>query len=746
MGFWKSGVLFDSLALGAIAANVLSSFGYDVGKTVLGKLIEGPLPDSDLPGDQHLGLARRSALHDAAAFVGHSMAAELGPRSPWFTAFMEQWKAGTIFERPLFELRDTPHHDWLAGYFHAIADRGIFDKLVDQVDITDDDVARLLGNEADSLLSELLNDRFCTWVKNHVSPSEPPAVFQHGSQAGWLIAPDRPSRITFFQAYCVFLTERLKSDEQSFRAFALKAIAEVVKHDGGTFETEEIVRLVKRGVEEALTQRFIDIRNYLGHQFVAVSSQLAKIQLRLNEQVQIVQGIQATLGQLYPLVRHQVPPPCADFSGRRDERYEIGSRLQRGRGAVIVGLRGLGGVGKTELALKIAEEIGSSFPDGQLFIDLQGASQCPLSAEEAMTGLLQPQAVTEKLPEGPALANLFRTLFSGKRLILILDNARDAEQVRQLLLPEPAVVVVTSRWRFHVPGLEVFEIDKLPRTVSKEMLLTICPRIGDSADELAEACGDLPLALRLVGSALNQRPMLSVGSFLARLKSSRLAELDAAAADAGESSVTTTLKISYELLADRPEKDLQACLRTLAVFPSDFDAQAACAVFGTTERHAEDCLAALCSAGLISYVDQLQRFSLHDLTREFLQEISTDHEVRAAACRHAKYYSRLLAYFGQLYLNKNDDLLVVLFGFDLERRNIEAGQKWAATNAENDHEMARVAAFYPALAMQILLLRLTPAERISWCKAALPAARGLGIRPIEGIRVVSTWQRTPGNR
>jgi hypothetical protein len=134
---------------------------------------------------------------------------------------------------------------------------------------------------------------------------------------------------------------------------------------------------------------------------------------------------------------HQLRAPVGDFVGREQEIDTLIDALHRESRACITGISGMGGIGKTELALLVAERLRDDYPDAQFFINLQGTDANPRSPQEAMAtcvrAFLGPEA---KLPEdAEQLSHLYRSQLSGKRVLLLLDNAADSAQVRPLLPP-----------------------------------------------------------------------------------------------------------------------------------------------------------------------------------------------------------------------------------------------------------------------------------------------------------------------
>jgi tetratricopeptide (TPR) repeat protein len=418
---------------------------------------------------------------------------------------------------------------------------------------------------------------------------------------------------------------------------------------------------------------------------------------------------------------HQLPSPPADFTGRAAELAEL-RKAVREQGAAISGLRGLGGVGKTALALVLAQELAADYPDAQIFVNLQGVTDA-LTPEAVMAHVIRAYKPVEKLPDDPAqLAAVYRTVLTGQGALLLFDNARDAAQIRPLIPPPGCFLLVTSRQKFALPGLKAVNLDSLPPADAEALLLKLAARIGGAAGRLAELCGYLPLALTLAGSALAEREDLEPEQYARRLEQTRLTVLD---------EVEASLALSYELLS--PELRRLWCL--LSVFPADFDAPAAGAVWSLEAEAAGERLSDLLRFSLLDFNNESKRYRVHDLARDFARSKVIDAERNDAQRRHATYYRGVLAAANKLYLEGDEKTLVGLATFDLERVNFLAGQASATARSLFDETAAELASNYPDAGAYVLSLRQHPSEKIAWLEAGLTAARRLNNRGAEGARL-----------
>ncbi|MGD8450390.1 MAG: tetratricopeptide repeat protein [Phycisphaerae bacterium] len=422
---------------------------------------------------------------------------------------------------------------------------------------------------------------------------------------------------------------------------------------------------------------------------------------------------------------HQLRPPVADFTGRTAEIDELLEKLQSG-GVAITGVHGLGGIGKTELALALAERLDGQYPDAQIYLDLRGTQETPVSPADALRHVILSFHAEQKLPDDvSALQGFYRSTLHEKRVLLLMDNAAEAEQLEPLAPPPTGcVLLVTSRQQFALPGLYVKNLDTLSPEDARDLLLRICPRIGDAAERIAELCGRLPLALRLAGSALAGRRNLSPDDYVRRLtdEQQRLKHLD---------KVAASLRLSDALLPD----ELRHAWYALSIFPGTFDLLAAAAVWGVETDLAQNTLGDLLHYSVLDLNEATGRYRLHDLVRLYAGEQLAADERFAAQQRHAAHYCGVAAATTKLYLGSAEGVTKGLALFDLEWPNIAAGFAWAQAHAVTDDAAARLCSDYPDAGTYCLDLRQHPREKIAWREAALSAARRLADKRAESVHL-----------
>jgi tetratricopeptide (TPR) repeat protein len=323
----------------------------------------------------------------------------------------------------------------------------------------------------------------------------------------------------------------------------------------------------------------------------------------------------------------QLPMAVAGFTGRTDSLTRL-DRLLTADGeitatVVISAIGGTAGVGKTALAIHWAHQVRDHFPDGQLYVNLRGyAPTPPMRPIEALAQFLHSLGVAaDQVPvELEEAAALYRTLLADKRVLVVLDNARHAEQIRPLLPGSPGcLVVITSRDRLaglvathgaHRLSLDVLAPDEavvlLARILGEERVATE----PEATAEVAEACGFLPLALRIAAANLLDQPQHSIAGYVSRLRAGdRLGEL---AVDGDpQAAVGMAFDASYATL----DPQARRLFRLLGLVPGpDVTAPAVAALTAMHLAPVEHVLERLAAAHLLEPRGG-GRYGLHDLLR-----------------------------------------------------------------------------------------------------------------------------------
>ncbi|MCC6190317.1 MAG: tetratricopeptide repeat protein [Anaerolineales bacterium] len=412
---------------------------------------------------------------------------------------------------------------------------------------------------------------------------------------------------------------------------------------------------------------------------------------------------------------HQLPAPLPDFVNR--ERDLAGLLESVDKGANLLSLHGMGGVGKTALALVLARRLALRYPDAQLFLDLRGSSPDPVLPAEAMLQVIRAYHPVTILPEKESeLGALYRSLLNGQRTLLLFDDAANAEQVKPLIPPTHCLLIITSRRKFSLPGLRPTSLELLSAEDARELLLRIAPDIGPRAGAITKLAGYLPLALRLVGNVLAERPDLTPEDLEHQLRdASRRLQL---------TGVETSMGVSYGTL----DADLQWQWRILSVFPGSFDLAAAAAVWEAELEPARESLSALIRYSLLDFEPDQERYRIPTLVRDYALARLAPGERDEAALRHARHFLRVLRDVDAQELGLVDRLRQL----DSDWNNIRAGQAWAAANQQDNDLAARLCTDYPLGSEPILTIRLAPREMVRWLEEAITSARRLNDRAAEG--------------
>lgn len=363
------------------------------------------------------------------------------------------------------------------------------------------------------------------------------------------------------------------------------------------------------------------------------------------------------------LVPAQLPIDVRGFAGRQAELALLDGLVSDGSRTVVTLLMGTAGVGKTALAVHWGHRVADRFPDGQLYVDLRGvdASARPMDPAQTLRSFLTALGVpADQAPSGlDEQAALFRSLVAGRRILVLLDNALDADQVRPLLPgTSGGLVLITSRHQLTSlvarEGAHPVTLGVMSEREARELLEARLGRDRVSADlratdDIATRCARLPLALAMVAARAAIHTSFPLRTLSAELTAVR-GRLAPAASDPLTADIQATFSWSYRRLSPAAAR----LFRLLGLHPGPHvGIPAAASLAGTEPGHASRLLTELVHAHLIT--EHLPgRYALHDLLRDYGAELAlrTDSGTeRQAALRrvlahylHSSYAAALVMY------------------------------------------------------------------------------------------------------
>jgi len=345
----------------------------------------------------------------------------------------------------------------------------------------------------------------------------------------------------------------------------------------------------------------------------------------------------------------QLPAAVPGFAGREPHLRQLDALAfdpdtgdAPATALVITAIDGMAGVGKTALAVHWAHRVADRFPDGQLYVNLRGfdPTGTVVSAAEAIRGFLDAfQIPAQRIPVGlDAQAALYRSLLAGRRMLIVLDNARDAEHVRPLLPGTPGcLVVVTSRNQLTglvaAEGAHPLALDVLDRAGARELLTR---RLGarrvaaepEAVNEIIDRCARLPLTLALAAARAAARPQVPLTALAEQLRTTTGGGLAAFAVDDPATDVRAVFSWSYRTLTPEGAR----LFRVLGLHPGpDISAPAAASLAGIPVDRVDALLAELTRAHVLAE-HAPGRYTFHDLLRAYATDRA--HAAPAAARRH----------------------------------------------------------------------------------------------------------------
>ncbi|WP_436492351.1 BTAD domain-containing putative transcriptional regulator [Actinokineospora sp. HUAS TT18] len=437
----------------------------------------------------------------------------------------------------------------------------------------------------------------------------------------------------------------------------------------------------------------------------------------------------------------QLPPDARHFTGRVADLAELSAVLasHSTEQLTLCSIEGTAGVGKTTLAVRFARQEIAAFPGGQLFLNLRGYGPGdPMSDEAALTALLQGVGVRgDQLPAGlDARAALWRTHTTGRRLLILLDNATDSAQVRRLLPGPGSVVLVTSRTRLR--GLVVREgahrlsLGRMPTDDAIAMLRGIIghQRVTQTPDQVRRvigACAHLPLAIRILGERASEEPHSPLDGLLGE-GSHRLAAFDLD--DDDDSDLRSVFLRSYQAL----NPDTARLFRLLGAQNAiDFTASSAAAVGSLTESAARSLLDRLSARNMVER-SRVDHYQFHDLMRDFAralaQEVDSE-SVPGATRRLLEHYLAGLSAANAILGSAPEAGIPARTFLDAHEALEWCDQEWSnvallVTNATEDIYLDLVARFSGTFFRYLVARAHQADEWIKICEHTLSAARAIG--------------------
>ena len=351
---------------------------------------------------------------------------------------------------------------------------------------------------------------------------------------------------------------------------------------------------------------------------------------------------------LAPDVPRQLPAAVTCFTGRAHELVLLDRMFDRAGAStpgtvVISAIGGTPGVGKTALAIHWAHQVATRLGDGQLYVNLRGfdPADTPVAPAEAIRWFLDALGVApDRIPPDPdSQAGLYRSLLSGKQILIVLDNARDEHQVRPLLPGSPGcVVIITSRNQLTglaaSNGAQLITHDVLTAAEARQMLaarlgVALAAATPDAVSEIADLCGRLPLALAVAAARAAARPQLPLAALAAELRDTA-SRLDALDTGDPAVSIRAVFSWSYQQLSPPAAR----MFRLLGLHPGpDISPSAAASLAGLPPPGVRQALSELARAHLITE-HTTSRYTLHDLLRAYATDqtaVTDDKATRHAA-------------------------------------------------------------------------------------------------------------------
>lgn len=411
------------------------------------------------------------------------------------------------------------------------------------------------------------------------------------------------------------------------------------------------------------------------------------------------------------------PIPTDNFVGREKEINTLieslgaqdGFHQRAGSTAVISGEYG---VGKTELALVIAQRVAQNFPDGQLIISFDNDPQNNLSVPEILETIIHSIDPFALLPDDLGeLCNLYSSLLKNKKLLIILDQAIEVENLVLLTPPQRSALLLTSRHSISLPAAFNLELSGLEANDAEKLFATICPKGSKHTLTLAQLCSYHPLAIYLAAGLLINKQSLKLENIITRIESYKSNKLD-------------LLNYLVELAYNQMDVSTQDTLAQLSVFTDSFSLDTATELIdgaGTNTLDLSQQLTFLSKMNLLNYNELTNHYSMHTIVRKFaLKHLGDSSNVRF---RMADYFANIIEDIVTFSLRGSDGVLLSLLLFDDHKVHIKQSWRWLSIQDIKSRKITTLILKYYKIIEAFGRLRFFPkTELIPQMKKALEAA------------------------
>jgi tetratricopeptide (TPR) repeat protein len=481
--------------------------------------------------------------------------------------------------------------------------------------------------------------------------------------------------------------------------------------------------------------------NKLSNNNVDLSQQIDESNLRLQEAFS--SGIEKVLTELgktkdeiikeirrltySPPLPNSIPP-ISGFVGRKDYLDDLRESYQNGTRCFV--LHGIGGVGKTALALEFASAIAGEYA-AKIFVDMQGMSDNPLSWQAAMFEVVRQfkREVPAEISEAQMVTHYVQ-FAQNQPTLIVLDNAANKESVERLMRAK-ACLIVTSRESFALTDGKSKPIFQMSPADARNLLFKNAggeKRFDGRADELANLAGYLPMALKPLAALLATDELETAADLIEKYLDKKEL-LKERVPDYENRTVEASFELSYEVLS----AEMKERWRRLSVFPSDFDEGAIAAILEIPADEAKETQKQLRRFSLLELNSETRRFNLHDLIRAFSRTKPSAEERVKTQLLYSKYYASILQRAAEIQSNDSVNGFVDASKLiDSELKNIVIGLNWAAHFTDQNNFIAELCWAYSNFSAELLILRLHPRTFTAWQQVGLRAARKLENKQYEG--------------